>query len=74
MSKEPGTEEFTVQNTTWWASTTKTHLSQLEWRIFSAGSGASQKFLVTSNRADTAPGWSIRALFYAPGQPSDGCN
>eukprot|EP00287_Rhodomonas_sp_CCMP768_P011513 CAMPEP_0196732566 /NCGR_PEP_ID=MMETSP1091-20130531/11938_1 /TAXON_ID=302021 /ORGANISM="Rhodomonas sp., Strain CCMP768" /LENGTH=617 /DNA_ID=CAMNT_0042075859 /DNA_START=32 /DNA_END=1886 /DNA_ORIENTATION=+ len=73
-SEMPGTVRFQVENAVWWASTTKTNVLQLEWRIFRAGSGAGKKFLVTSNRADTAPGWSFVEVFYAPGSPSNGCN
>ena len=55
---------------TFWASTKKTHINQYEWRIFHVK--GSNKMLVTSRRDDTAPGWSLKELFYAPGIPSKG--
>ena len=68
----PGMKEIVLGKETLWVSTEKTHLNMLEWRVFTVQNRS--KFLITSNRSDTAPGWSIQELFYAPGTPTIGCD
>jgi len=66
-----GTIQLTIGKATFWAHSSRDHPQMLEWRVFRAQHNG-WKYLVTSNRADTAPGWSLYELFYAKGKPSKG--